>query len=286
MNFVKSSGLSSIPSENVNWTTNPIYKSPEVAGISWYDQATHWDPSSEGIFSIAQNSTDNPIPYWASRDSDLQGIRGEWSRSERQVTQNSASATSQVAPTSVASTQSNIPVASLAPTESQLPSKVANAKDFGKVAGVVSGVGSAAASAASLAGPVGIAAAINAAAGAGTASAIDASNKSIISSDFVANSKVQGSQSTHQAQLVKELDTAHANITASGAQIGGLAGPLGAWFGSLIANAVQDSSPRDLYNDLKTGYSFDGRFNPQDTGSVNSATTANLSGQSNIQSNL
>lgn len=286
MNFVKSSGLSPMSSENVNWTSNPIYKSPEMAGISWYDQATHWDPHSEGIFSISQNSTNNPVPYWASRDSDLQGIRNEWSRSEKQVAQNSVASTSQVAPSSVSASQSNVPIAPLATAESQAPAKLANSKDFSKVAGAVSGVGGAAISAASLTGPIGLAAAINAAAGAGTASAIDASNKATISSDYVANTKVQGSQSTHQAQLLKEIDTAHAGITASGAQIGGLAGPLGAWFGSLIANAVQDSTPKDTYNDLKTGYSFDGRFNPQDTGSVNSGTTANLSGQTNIQSNI
>lgn len=285
MNFVKSSGTeNSLSNDVISWNTNPLYKSPEAAGVSWYDQATHWDPHSEGIFSIPQNSTDNPIPYWASRDQDLQGIRNEFTRSQNRVQENS---TQMAAPQSTPSTSApSIPAPSLGAAEAKLPSKLENAKLTSKVATGVSAVGSAGLSAASLTGPVGAALAINAAVGSAVAGGIDASNKSTIASDFVANSKVQGSQSTYQANLVRDMDTAHANVTKAGADIGALGGPLGAWFGSLIANAIQDSGPKDLYNDLKTGYSFDGKYNPQDTGAVNSASTSQLSGVSNIQSNI
>nr|UMO75688.1 MAG: hypothetical protein [Polycipiviridae sp.] len=284
MNFVKASNSSYNNTQSVNWNTNPIYQTPEQSGISWYDQVSHWDPSSEGIFSISQSSTNDPIPYWANRDADLSNLRSDWTRSQNQVAENAAS----IAPQASSSASfSTVPSPTLAAAEASLPDSVANAKSLAKVGNVVAGVGNTAASVASLTGPVGIAAAINAAAGAATAGAINAGNQNIISNDFVANSKQQGSQSTHQANLIRELDTAHAQVTNAGASIGGLAGPLGAWLGSLITNAIQDTGPNDNhYSDLKTGYSFEGRFNPQDTGAVGSASTANLSGESNLISNV
>lgn len=286
MNFVKSTGLDQLSSNNVSWSSNPIYKSPESAGISWYDQINHWDPHSEGIFSIAQNSTDNPIPHWASRDQDLQGVRNVWDKTERQIAQNSVSS-AQITPTPQTNTQSpNVPITPLDTPETRALGKTDSSRTAQKVASGVATAGGIAASAAALTGPVGIAAAINAAAGGATAGAIDASNKASISSDYVANSKVRGSQSIHQANLIKEMDTAHAGITASGAQIGGLFGPLGAIFGAKLADAFQDSKPSNLYDSLKTGYSFEGRFNPQDTGSANSATTANLSGHTDMTSSF
>jgi len=285
MNFVKSTGLDSQSSDHVSWTTNPIYKSPEQAGVSWYDQATHWDPHSEGIFSIAQNSTDNPIPHWASRDQDLQGVRSQWDRTERQVAQNSVSS-SQITPQSTSTTTPNVPLAPVATPEARAVSNLETSRTAQKVASGVATAGGVAASVGALTGPVGMAAAINAAVGGATAGAIDSHNKASIASDFVKNSEVRGSQSTHQANLIKEMDTAHAGITASGASIGGLFGPVGAIFGAKLADAIQDSGPSNLYDNLKTGYSFEGRYNPQDTGSVNTATTANLTGQTNMTSSF
>lgn len=283
MNFVKSSGLESVAtSTNVNWTTNPLYRSPESAGVSWYDQATHWDPASENIFSIPQSSTNNPIPYWADRDENLSGIRNEFSRIENQVSENAA--VSQQAPQ--ASSSISVPAPALGTTEAALPGKLDNAKGAAKTAAAVTGVAQAGLGAASLSGPLGIAAALNAAAGAATSGAIDAGNRATVASDYVANTKVQGSQSQHQANLVRELDTAHNTITKAGSDVGGIFGPLGAWFGSMIANAIQDNAPKGLYDQLKTGYSFEGRFNPQDTNAVQSQSTASLSGVSNIQSNI
>lgn len=286
MNFVKSSGLEQLSSDHVSWTTNPIYKSPESAGISWYDQATHWDPHSEGVFSISQNSTDNPVPHWASRDQDLQGIRNVWDKTEKQVAQNSLAPSQIATPAASNTTVPNVPLTPLDTPETRTVSATNTSRTSQKVASGVATAGGVAASAAALSGPIGMAAAINAAIGGATAGAIDASNKAAISADYVANQKVQGSQSTHQANLIREMDTAHAGITASGAQIGGLFGPIGAIFGAKLADAIQDSGPSNLYDNLKTGYSFDGRFNPQDTGSANSATTANLSGQTEMTSSF
>lgn len=281
MNFVKSSGMTPLSSNNVQWSTNPIYKSPETAGVSWYDQATHWDPASEGIFSISQNSTDNPIPYWANHDKDLQGVRSQWNQSEAQVASNAQALEPQP---STSGLQAAAPA--LATPQENATSRLDAARTTSKVATGISTVGNVATGAAALTGPVGVAAAINAALGAATAGAINAGNQATIASDFAYNSKQQGASAQHQAQLIKEMDSAHAQITNAGAQIGGLAGPIGAWFGSLIANAIQDTGPKDNYSDLKTGYSFEGRFNPQDTGAVNTNSTANLTGETNLISNV
>lgn len=284
MNFVKSSGLESQSSNNVSWTSNPIYRSPESAGVSWYDQATHWDPASEGIFSISQGSTNNPIPYWTNNDKNLSGIRNEWTKSEAQVASNSQS---QITPQSQPSTSGLQAAASPVVTpESQATDRLSSAKTASKVATGITTVGNVLTGAASLTGPIGVAAAINSALGAATASAINSGNQATIVSDFAYNSKAQGTNAGHQAALIRDLDTAHASITNSGAQIGGIAGPLGAWFGSLIANAIQDSGPKDNYSDLKTSFGFGGRYNPQDTGAVNTHTTADLSGETNLISNV
>lgn len=284
MNFVKSSGLESLSSNNVSWSNNPIYKSPESAGVSWYDQATHWDPSSEGIFSISQSSTNNPIPYWSSRDSDLQGVRNQWSRSEAQVANNNEATTAANSQPSTSGLQT--PIAPVATPEEVATDRLSGAKTASKVATGVSIAGNIATGAAALSGPLGVAAMINSALGSATAGAINSGNQSTIASDYAHNMKAQGPQAGNQAALIKDLDTAHASITHSGAQIGGIAGPLGAWFGSLIANAIQDSGPKDNYNDLKTGFSFDGKYNPQDTGAVNAASTASLTGETNLISNV
>lgn len=284
MNFVKSSGLESMSNNHVSWSNNPIYQSPESAGVSWYDQATHWDPASEGIFSISQNSTNDPIPYWSNNDSNLSGIRSQWQRSENQVASNGAA---QIAPQAQPSTSGLQTIAPpVAPPEEVATDRLANAKTTAKVATGISTVGNVLTGAAALTGPVGVAAAINSALGAATAGAINSGNQAQIASDFAQNSKAKGDSATHQASLIRDLDSAHASITNSGAQIGGIAGPLGAWFGSLIANAIQDTGPKDNYSDLKTGFSFNGRFNPQDTGAVDSHSTAALSGQTNLVSNV
>lgn len=193
MNFVKSSGLEQLSSDHVSWTSNPIYQSPESAGVSWYDQATHWDPHSEGIFSISQNSTDNPVPYWTSRDQDLQGVRNVWDKTERQVAQNSITPSQTNTPTPSTSTVPNVPLTPLDTPETRSVSATNTSRTAQKVASGVATAGGVAASAAALSGPVGMAAAINAAIGGATAGAIDASNKASISADYVANQKVQGS---------------------------------------------------------------------------------------------
>lgn len=275
MNFVKSSPNANA-GPNFQWRDNPTYQTPESRGVSWYDQVNHWDPHSEGIFSISQASTDRPIPYWASHESNIQSIRNTWgaSTSTNSLTQN---------PITKTSAQSVAPAVSGLPTEVEGALAASSSLANGAATAVKVAQGTEAAAAAT---PWGAIALLNSMLGDATSAGIDASNRQTITKDFQANSMKPGSQSQFQAGLIREQQTIHANNELAGSRIGGVFGPLGAWFGSLLANAIQDNAPKDIYNTMKTGYSFDGKFNPQDTAAVNSGTTAELSGQTNMQDNL
>lgn len=276
MNFVRAT-TSSSNNGNFQWRDNPTYRSPEQTGISWYDQVNHWDPHSEGMFSISQNSTNNPVPYWASHESNIQSVRNTWGASSSQTSfaQNPTSArnTAQTVAPSVSGLSEE--VGGALASSSSLASGAATA------AGAIRGVESAAAGT-----PWGAIALLNSMLGDAASAGIDASNRATITKDYQANSMKPGSQSQFQANLIRENQNIHANNEVAGSRIGGVFGPLGAWFGSMIANAIQDSAPKDIYNNMKTGYSFDGKFNPQDTAAVNSGSSAELSGQTNMQDTL
>lgn len=276
MNFVRAS-TSSSNNGNFQWRDNPTYRSPEQAGVSWYDQVNHWDPHSEGMFSISQNSTNSPVPYWASHESNIQSVRNTWGASSPQTSFTQNPTTTRNISQTVAPTVSGLSeeVGGALAASSSLASGAASA------ASAVRGVESAAAGT-----PWGAIALLNSMLGDAASAGIDASNRAIITKDFQANSMKPGSQSQFQANLIRENQNIHANNEVAGSRIGGVFGPLGAWFGSMIANAIQDSAPKDIYNNMKTGYSFDGKFNPQDTAAVNSGSSAELSGQTNMQDTL
>lgn len=285
MNFVKSNGSSSSSGSSVNWTSNPIYQSPESAGVSWYDQATHWDPAAEGIHSIAQNSTNDPIPYWSSHESNIANVRQLYTAPTKTNTTGLGYTPSiaSVAETSAGLTPSG--AAELAAAAGREGSVAASKTAADVSGGIVTGVQAAEGIASAFPGP-GTALLINSIAGDATASVINASERNTIASDFLTNSKQQGSQSGYQASLIRQMEEARSNANLAGGRIGGILGPLGAFFGHALASAFQDTNPNSAYDDYKTGYSFEGKYNPQDTGAVNSGTTANLSGQTNMIQNV
>nr|UXD80072.1 hypothetical protein [Myrmica scabrinodis virus 1] len=283
-------GNPSNPYNEVQWRDNPIYRSPEQSGISWYDQINHWDPNSESIFHISQANTTSAVPYWSHNDYNLASIRNEWGANSPASSVNASSISGMsnrsfeanpLSPKNVASTSAPSVSGLSSELEGPLNAAKSLASGAGTAANVVKGV-----EATASATPWGAIALVNSMLGDATAAGIDAGNRSTINKDFQANSMQPGSASQYQAGLIKDTQQIHANNELAGARIGGVFGPLGAYFGSLLANALQDNAPRDLYDSLKTGYSFDGKFNPQDTGSVNSGTTANLSGETNMQDNL
>lgn len=285
MNFVKSNGQNSLSGPTTSWTNNPIYQSPESAGVSWYDQATHWDPASEGIHSIAQNSTNDPIPYWASHEQNINGVRQLYT-SPAKTNTTGLGYTPQVA--SVAETSAGLTPSGAAELASAIGREgaVRSSQTAAEVSGgIATGVQAAEGIASAFPGP-GTALLINSMAGDATASAINAGEKNTIASDFLQNSKQQGSQSGYQASLIQQMEQARSNANLAGGRIGGIFGPLGAVFGHMLAAAIQDTNPNSVYDDYKTGYSFEGKYNPQDTGAVNSGTTANLTGETNMIQNV
>jgi len=286
MNFVKAQSTSNAIGPTTQWTNNPVYQSPEVAGVSWYDQATHWDPASENIQSIASFTTDNPTPYWTSRDATQQGLTDLINSPIKTNTQGLgySPATISAAEAPVTSSLNPAITTELAASTSrqgalQASESLASGADItSKAVQGVEGMFSFL--------PGGTALLLNSMAGDATAAGIGAVNNTKVATDYKSNMLQTGSQSGFQAQLIRDMEQTRANNIMSGARIGGVLGPLGAWFGSLIADAIQNSTPRDTYNDYKTGYSFDGKFNPQDTAAVNSGTTSDLSGQTNMIENV
>lgn len=285
MNFVKSSS-NYAAGPTTQWTNNPVYQSPEMAGVSWYDQATHWDPNSEGIQSIASFTTNDPNPYWAFRDTTQQGLESLWSAPAKNNTYglgySPATVASQEA--SIASSVNPAITSELAATTSRQAASTASES-------LVSGSETAAKAVQGVEGmfsfvPGGTALLVNSMAGDATAAGIGATKNTLVAEDYKKNALQTGSQSGFQAQLIRDMEQMRANNITAGARIGGVLGPLGAWFGSMIADAIQNSAPRDVYNDYKTGYSFEGKYNPQDTGAVNSGTTSDLTGQSNMIENV
>lgn len=284
MRFIQGETLNHVPNESFTWNTNPIYQSPERSGISWYDQANHWNPEAEGLTSIPQHQTETPIPYWAERDTNLASLRTEFDRSSR-LAQNNASAALATIPETPAS-MGSLPTP-MAPVQEAATRGLDSSKGITKAANVATGVGSGALGLAAMAGgPLGSIAMANAALGSGTAAILNASNQSAITNDYAANVNQNGSNSGVQARIIRDLQTGQAAREGAGAQMGGLFGPVGALLGNFFAGLAGGHTQDNLYDKLKTGYSFDGRFNPQDTGSVNSSTTADLSGTSNMTSSI
>lgn len=284
MNFVKSSSSNSSNGPSTKWTNNPIYQSPESANVSWYAQATHWDPASEGIASISQSSTNDPIPYWTNREQNLEGVRTLYTSPQKTNTQGLGYTSSQVseASTSFVTPARTSELASAATRETALnrTSNLASSTEA-----VVGGVQAAEGVASLIPGP-GTLMLINSLAGDATASAINAGEKNTIANDYLHNVKQSGTQSNYQASLIQQMEQARSNANLAGGKIGGLFGPLGAFFGHMLASAIQDNNPNAIYDDYKTSYSFDGRVNPQDTGLVSSSNSDMMTGQTNMQQNV
>lgn len=292
--FEKHSLLGPSNGPATTWTNNPIYQSPEAAGISWYDQVEHWNPASEGFQGFKPSNTNDTFAHWTDGNQNLSNLNQTWNQSTNLVSQNNQAMRPAPAPVKTGSIAQGATVAPpvatpstsgvVSPAGAITAATATTAEAAGvanKAADITTGVVQTAEGVAS-ATPVGMIALLNSMAGDATAAGINAANMSNISKNFVSNSMKPGASSTFQAQLIRDRDTAHAGITNAGAKIGGIAGPLGAWFGSLIANAIQDSGPKNDYEDFKTAYSFDGRVNPQDTNLVGSATTNDLSGEFNM----
>jgi hypothetical protein len=272
--FVPASSNSQSIGSSVSWNSNPIYQSPESAGISWYDQATHWEPNDENIESTGTNNNQFNEPYWSSR-SESNGYSWnnsaevEWNRTSNQTTlgANTAEAANE-APTNDSTGLSE-----------QFRSEALSAETASEAE---EGVESAVKTGESFGGPWGIAAIVAQSLGDVTTNALTAGMKNTETQDFMQNSINQGIGAQLQAGLIRENETATIDKISAVSKGLDLLGPLGAGIGYAAGSAAfQPGSPY-----LNTVNSFNGMTNPQDTGIVQSLNTDSASGATQMVENV
>lgn len=273
--FVPSTGSSQSTGSSVTWNSNPTYQSPDSAGISWYDQATHWEPNDEGIESTGSNYNQFNEPYWSTR-SESNGY--SWNNSAEVEWNRTSNQTSFIgANTSEAANEA--PTNDMEGYTQELHGEITSNEELmeGEEAGE-----SAVKGAEGMGGPWGIAAIAMQSLGDATTNALTAGAKETQSQDFVNNSIQQGMGAQLQAGLINEQETA--NIGRVGAVSKGLdlLGPVGAALGYSAGQAA--FAPGNPY--LNTVNSFNGMTNPQDTGIVQSLNTDAASGQTQMVENV
>lgn len=276
-----SNGGYSDPFSEVTWNNNPIYQSPESAGVSWFDQVEHWNAPDEGIEAVSSNVANLSEPLWASRStfegySWNQGIEGLWRNIENQTTKNAQSATQEIAPafadtTNVSEMSSELSGTAEATEELvEGPEAAIEATETGiEVAESSTGIG--------------IAAILNQQLGSATTSALSAQQSAQINSDFIQNSTRAGIGALQQAEIIKGEEEVNQSKTTALSQVGSIIGPLGSLIGQAVGQAVyQPSNP----GSLNTAFGFDGRIDPQDTGVVQSLNTDAATGDTQQVENV
>jgi hypothetical protein len=182
--FVPASSATQSTGSSVTWNSNPIYQSPESAGISWYDQATHWEPNDENIESTGINSNQFNEPYWASR-SESNGY--SWNNSAEVDWNRTANQTTLGANTAEAANEA--PTNNTEGLSEQFRTEALNAETASEAE---EGVESAVKTGESFGGPWGIAAIVAQSLGDVTTNALTAGMKNTETQDFMQNSINQG----------------------------------------------------------------------------------------------
>lgn len=129
--------------------------------------------------------------------------------------------------------------------------------------------------------PVGLALLVNQQLGSAVNNTMNQGTEQQITKDMIINSQQNGLNVGLNTQLVRAAQEQTRSNQDLGGTIGSLFGPLGALIGHAIAGVVQPDA-----NLLNTANSFQGAVNPSDTGVVASASTASLTGQSNLVDNV
>lgn len=129
--------------------------------------------------------------------------------------------------------------------------------------------------------PVGLALLVNQQLGSAVNNTMNQGTEQQITKDMILNSQQNGLNVGLNTQLIRAAQEQTRSNQDLGGTIGSLFGPLGALIGHAIAGVVQPDA-----NLLNTANSFQGAVNPSDTGAVASASTASLTGQSNLVDNV
>lgn len=263
----------------IAWSSNPTYQSPESSSTSWYDQTTHWDSNSEGIENIPSSSELNSEPFYLNR-STFEDY--SWNTGANQYLQpqtgwpgrqglgaNISEATAE-ATTVPAGDLSGLPAELSEGVEATLGAVETGAEAVETGAEVAEGFSG-----------FGIAAIINQQLGQATANAMTANMRETQTADFAKNTIQQGMGAQLQAGIIDKIEGANIDKTSSIAGIGSILGPAGAAAGKAIGSAIY--SPGNAY--MNTANSFNGMVNPQDTGIVQSLNTTAQTGDTQMIEN-
>lgn len=273
--FVPASSTSSTNNSTVTWNTNSAYQSPESAGISWYDQATHWEPNDENIESTGTNNNEFNEPYWSTR-SESNGY--SWNNSA-EVEWNRQPNANPILGANTAEAANEAPTNDSSGLSSEFRSEALGAETAYEAE---EGVESAAKAGESMGGPWGLAAIAVQSLGDVTTNALTAGMKNTQTEDFMQNATNQGIGAQLQAGLIRENETATIDKVAATSKSLDLLGPLGAVAGYEIGSSA--FQPGNAY--LNTVNSFNGMTNPQDTGIVQSLNTDSASGATQMVENV
>jgi len=267
INFVPASSGVTTNGSNVTWNSNPTYQSPESAGISWYDQANHWEPNDENIESTGTNNNEFNEPYWSTR-SESNGY--SWNNSA-EIEWNRQPTTNPIIGANQTEAAVEAPANNSEGLSQQFQNEAVSASEaFEAEEGIESGVKVGE----SFGGPLGIGAIILQSLGDVTTNALTAGMKETQASDYTQNATQQGIGAQMQAGLIEKNETATIDQVSAVSKGFDLLGPAGAGIGYAIGQAA--FQPVDPY--LNTVNSFNGMTNPQDTGIVQSLNTDSASG--------
>lgn len=273
--FVPASNTSNSTGNGVSWNSNPTYQSPEQTGISWYDQATHWEPNDENIESVGTNNSQFNEPYWSSR-SEANGY--SWNNSAEVSWNRTTNQTSFVG-ANTAEAANEAPANDSEGLSAEFRSQALSADEAYEAE---EGVESAVKTGESFGGPWGLAAIAMQSLGDATTNALTAGMKGTEANDYMQNSIQQGIGAQLQAGLIRENEDATIGKISATSKALDLLGPAGAAIGYSAGQAA--FQPGNAY--LNTVNSFQGMTNPQDTGIVQSLNTDSASGATQMVENV
>ncbi|UXD80039.1 hypothetical protein [Linepithema humile polycipivirus 1] len=226
-------------------------------------------PSLQNQYGLSFFGTSNHYP----------SLTNDWQRIERTVSENAAAQTG-IQSTSAASETEELATTlngalseSAATTVGELTGSAEEVEGIAEGAAVESGVGT----------PFALAAIVNQQLGEGYVRAQSADTENQIAHDSASNATQHGLNVALDASIIRNNQEATRQNIESAGLAGSLFGLPGALIGQALASTVSADPNSSILN---TASSFEGMYNPSDTNAVASATTADLSGQSNLVDNV
>ncbi|UCR92513.1 MAG: hypothetical protein [Apis polycipivirus] len=261
------------PFSGTTWSNNPIYQSPESANVSWASQVDHWNAPTEGVETLTPRSAEVFSSFGDDSTTVANSIRSLWNQNEKigqQLTEE-------------APITSEISAPNISPSDSELSTEVTAGEELVEDSETAVEATETGLEVAEGSTGVGLLAILNQQLGMATTSAMEASQNQQVTADFQHNAVQQGMGASLQASMIRDQEQNNVSKTAAISSIGSILGPLGSLAGQAIGQSIyQPSNPYDL----NTANSFNGMFNPQDTGVVQSLNTDMATGDTQQVQNV